>query len=220
MPRCRVSDCKVQYAVFNTPGEKKGLCCLKHKEECMIDVVNKRCVHAGCLSINPSFNYENEKSGLFCAQHKLADMINVHKKKCFVKDCKNKPVCTVKAEVCQDHYNKPKGKKCIEPTCNTIPSFNMPGKRKGLFCAKHKHPQMINVVCKLCAVKNCNKQPSFNFVGAAPLFCKEHMENGMINVRSSKSIKPESVTQKTYFKKTMMLVSMICLVMAYFGYIV
>ena len=49
--------------------------------------------------------------------------------------------------------------------CSTQPSFNMPGKVGGKFCAVHRLAGMVNVVNKMCEVPNCFKRPSLNYPG-------------------------------------------------------
>ncbi len=41
---------------FNFAGEKGGLYCSQHKQEGMIDIKHKRCMHPDCPK-RPSFNY-------------------------------------------------------------------------------------------------------------------------------------------------------------------
>eukprot|EP00122_Pirum_gemmata_P001779 Pgem_evm1s1605 len=45
---------------------------------------------------------------------------------------------------------------------------------------------MINVKKKTCDVKGCKKKPCFNFEGETPLFCKDHIQKGMIDVYHKK----------------------------------
>ena len=86
MPKCRVNACTVKQAIFNIIGETSGVCCSAHKDENMIDVINKKCVFENCTT-RPTYNYENEKSGLYCAKHKLENMINVLNNKCIFENC-------------------------------------------------------------------------------------------------------------------------------------
>ena len=44
----------------------------------------------------------------------------------------------------------------IEPECAVYPTFNYPGEKKGLYCAKHKKEGMINITGKICIVPGCN----------------------------------------------------------------
>jgi hypothetical protein len=67
--------------------------------------------------------------------------------------------------------------------CETVPVYNYPTETKGLFCAHHKHDDMIDIITRICAFESCDKQPSFNFQKGDPrLYCKTHKLEGMIDV--------------------------------------
>jgi hypothetical protein len=82
MHRCREIDCNIKYACFNLPGEKQGICCVSHKDDNMIDVINKKCKSEGC-NIGPCYNYPKEKQGIYCFSHKLENMVDVTSKKMY-----------------------------------------------------------------------------------------------------------------------------------------
>ncbi len=71
-------------------------------------------------------------------------------------------------------------KKCLfEGGCNLTASFGYRGSGTR-FCSKHKEPDMVNLVCRLC---ECGKaRPTYNFEGKPAAYCKECRLEGMINV--------------------------------------
>ena len=67
---CADSSCKVS-ARFNTPGERRGMFCSKHKQPGMVDVIHARCAMNGC-EVLASFNVEGCPRGVLCSVHKQA----------------------------------------------------------------------------------------------------------------------------------------------------
>jgi hypothetical protein len=89
-------------------------------------------------------------------------------------------------------------RKCVEPTCNTEPSYNLEGE-KAKYCGIHKLENMVNVKSKRCSQDNCNKQPIYNEEGETKaLFCFNHKLENMIDVRNKKCIHPNCKTRPTY----------------------
>jgi hypothetical protein len=73
--------------------------------------------------------------------------------------------------------------KCQKENCETSPSFNLPGEKKGIYCAEHKENGMVNVVSRKCQKENCNKQSLFNFPEEKKgIYCFNHKEDGMVDV--------------------------------------
>lgn len=74
-----------------------------------------------------------------------------------------------------------KHKKCKSAEgCLLIASFGFKDGNGTQFCSKHKEPNMINLLCKLC---ECGKaRPTYNYDGLKASFCKECRKDGMINV--------------------------------------
>jgi hypothetical protein len=72
---------------------------------------------------------------------------------------------------------------CKFDGCSIKPNYNYNGE-KAIYCFKHKLDKMINVNIQKCKYENCFKVPSFNYQDETKcLYCKEHMLEGMINVR-------------------------------------
>ena len=51
---------------------------------------------------------------------------------------------------------------CHQHNCNTRPSYNELGQKKGKYCDTHKLPGMVDVKNPVCQFENCNTQPSYN----------------------------------------------------------
>ena len=82
-----------------------------------------------------------------------------------------------------------KKKICIHEGCKTRSNFNIPGKKNGLYCDKHKLNGMINVNSKKCIHEGCKLIPHYNIPGSKRgLYCVSHKSNDMINVIVKKCI--------------------------------
>jgi hypothetical protein len=58
---------------------------------------------------------------------------------------------------------------------------------------------MINVISKRCQKEGCNKQPTFNFEGEIQVkYCKEHAEDGMIDMKHKSCQKEGCNTRPSY----------------------
>lgn len=67
--------------------------------------------------------------------------------------------------------------------------YNYKNESKGIYCNKHKHPEMIDITKKTCIYLYCNKKPThnsgeFNF----PILCKKHKHQGMIEIEKRKCL--------------------------------
>ena len=187
--KCKFKGCNKQSA-YNTLGKTKPLYCNSHREEGMINVINKRCIFEGCNK-QASFNTLVEKSGLYCNSHKEDGMVNVKSKKCIFEGCNKLSTYNIPGEskglYCSSH--KKDGminviyKRCIIEGCNKIPKFNTQGESKGLYCKSHREEGMIDVRNRRCIFEGCNKQPIYNKeIHLKPLYCNSHKQNGMFDV--------------------------------------
>ena len=59
--KCKVAGCDT-HPVFNFPGAKPGVRCGHHKEDGMVNVMNKVCEYDGCKT-PPSFNFSWRQAG-------------------------------------------------------------------------------------------------------------------------------------------------------------
>ena len=159
---CFHPDCKTR-PVYNYEGETKGLYCVSHKKDGMIDIKHKTCIHPDCKT-RPHYNYEGETKGLYCVSHKKDGMIDIKNKTCIHPDCKTQPYYNYEGETktlyCASHKKNGminvKDKTCIHPDCKTRPHYNYEGETKTLYCASHKKDGMINVKDKTCHSEWCN----------------------------------------------------------------
>ncbi|MEX0597858.1 MAG: hypothetical protein WD512_15310, partial [Candidatus Paceibacterota bacterium] len=166
-PDCHFKGCNIQPS-FNFEGFTRPIYCVTHKETNMICVVRSPCQHDGCPSRYPSYNYPGETKGLYCITHKKDDMVNVKKEECL-------------------------------GGCGVTPSFNYPGERPK-YCKICKSDDMIEVIHDKCKHKNCNgrKIALFNFPDKKDkLYCIQHKEEGMINLRTKRCAHPKCSDGKT-----------------------
>lgn len=62
------------------------------------------------------------------------------------------------------------------------------GKASGIYCSMHKAEGMVDVRNKHCLHADCNKCPSFNYIGKTPgIYCGLHKLPGMIDVKHKRS---------------------------------
>jgi hypothetical protein len=88
---------------------------------------------------------------------------------------------------------------CIHAKCEIIASFNIIGKKRPLYCAKHKLDGMINVIIKPCKETNCKTQPVYNMIGEKQgIYCSNHKLDGMVNVKH-KSCKEENCNKQPMY---------------------
>ena len=183
-----------------------------HKEENMVDVKHKTCIHEGCKT-RPIYNKEGEKKALYCSEHKLEGMVNVIDKiMCIHPGCKTRPTFNKEGEkkalYCSEH--KLDGMvnvikiMCIHEyengnMCKTQPNFNIPGETKPLYCGKHKLDGMVDITHLKCIHPGCKTQPTFNIPGETkPLYCGKHKLDGMVDVKSKTCIHEGCKTRPIY----------------------
>jgi hypothetical protein len=200
---CIYEGCKV-YSSYNNDGENKGLYCLNHKLEGMVNVKRPVCTHQGCKK-QPFYNYKGEKR-LYCLTHKLDGMINVVSPSCIHEGCTKQPVFNNKGEkktlYCTLHkldgMIDVKNPKCVYEGCNVKPIYNIEGEKKALYCASHKLEGMLNVVSTTCIHTDCSVIPYYNYTGKKPLYCVSHKLSGMIDVKHFTCIYAGCSTRPSY----------------------
>jgi hypothetical protein len=120
-------------------------------------------------------------------------------------NCNRQPIYNVvgkKAIYCNEH--KSVGMidvihiRCISENCNTLPSYNVLGKKKAIYCNEHKSDGMIDVIHIRCISENCNRQPSYNVLGKKAIYCGKHKSDGMIDVKNKKCIFENCNRQPVY----------------------
>jgi len=85
----------------------------------------------------------------------------------------------------QDKSPRRNGRRvCKDQGCILLPSFNVEGQTRGIYCADHKLPGMINVKSKRCEFDGCITQPIYNVEGQTRgIYCSDHKLPGMVNVK-------------------------------------
>jgi hypothetical protein len=201
---CRNGDCNKQ-PTYNIEGETKGLYCMEHKKEDMVNIKCKTCVYPDCKK-QPCYNAKGETKGIYCTQHKKEGMMNVKDPTCIHEGCQKIPIYNnqdqSKGIYCFEHklddMINVKDPKCKHTGCQKIPNYNKEGEKKGLFCADHKIEGMIDVKNKKCVHPDCKKLANYNFEGKDILYCTEHKKEGMVNIKSKKCLFPNCKTQPCY----------------------
>ena len=162
-------------ASFNMVGTTPAKFCAAHKQEGMVNVINKLCAHIddngdGC-NHRPSFNVAGGKP-LYCALHKTEEMINSLEKRC-------------------------DGKLANGIICGKVRIFNFPGKKGGLFCVEHKEEGMVNVVNKMC--EECGiVVPSYGYPSKTKTHCAQHRKEGMIDLKHNSCAEPSCNKSPSY----------------------
>jgi hypothetical protein len=174
---CEYNGCKTQ-PTFGYHGGA-ALYCDGHKEDDMIDVVNKLCEREGCRT-QPSYGIKGEKPR-FCIDHKEENMVNVISKLCEQEGCPKQPSYGFAGKAirfCESHKAdgmvSDQSKNCRHDGCPTRASYGkLFGKKE--YCAKHKSVNMyiaskINPKCSDCNGKAlyCSADNKY------PQRCEEH----------------------------------------------
>ena len=90
-------------------------------------------------------------------------------------------------------------KSCIHEGCNTTPTYNVEGQKKGLYCGQHRREGMFDVINKSCIHEGCNTRPTYNLEGETKaLYCRQHRREGMIDVKHKNCSHPECKTRPYY----------------------
>ena len=201
---CIYEGCKV-FGSYNIDGEKKGLYCLIHKLDGMVNVKRPSCIYEGCKK-QPFYNYNGEKR-LYCITHKLDGMTNVVSPTCIHEGCTKQPVFNNKGEkktlYCALHkldgMVDVKNPKCIYEGCNVKPIYNTEGEKRAIYCASHKLDGMYNVISTTCIHPNCNTIPYYNFADQKhTLYCVSHKLDGMVDVKHSRCAYDGCTTRPIY----------------------
>jgi hypothetical protein len=179
---------------YNFEGEKRGIYCVSHKKDGMINVISKTCEEPNCKK-QPAYNFENEKTAIYCNSHKKDGMIDVINKKCEQENCNKRPIFNYENEkqgiYCVSHKKDGMvdiiSKTCQEPNCKTKPTYNYENEKRGIYCNSHKKDGMINVIDKTCQEPNCKKLPTYNYENEkTAIYCNSHKKDGMIDIKNKR----------------------------------
>lgn len=205
MPVCAVPNCS-KNASFSNVGEKPKFCST-HKEENMVNVINKKCLGEEC-SLRPSFNILGGKP-LYCGLHKLDNMVNSMTKFCEHQGCLITPVYNLPdikgGRFCSTHKEEGMinvvNNICEKEGCNKSPSFCFGSEKKSRFCGLHKEDGMVDMKHKKCLFDSCLLTPSYANVGdKSPKYCLEHKLEEMVNVKHKKCANPDCNLIPSYNK--------------------
>ena len=203
---CLDENCKINRPVFNLPGQTKGLYCVAHKNDVMVNVRAKKCMYFNC-NTRPYYNYIHNKGPLYCVTHKKDGMIDVTNKRCIYLNCNIQSSYNYIGEkiplYCVTHKKDEmidiKNKRCIHPDCNTRPIYNNPVEKIALYCNLHKKDGMIDIKSKRCINSDCNIRPTYNIPGEKiPLYCNLHKTNGMIDIKSKRCIHDKCIIRANF----------------------
>jgi hypothetical protein len=195
MTICTHESCNKK-ATFNFQGLKAEYCA-SHKEELMVDVVNKKCIT--CLQKQPNWNYPGLQSQ-YCGDCKLESMIQPNRKMCFCG--MSRPsfnVLGMKPEFCNSCKSENMinviDKRCV---CGklTSPNFNYEG-LKGKYCDSCKLENMVDVRNSKC---DCGNRVNFNYPGLKPKYCNTCRLEGMVNVTHAKCITCKETQSRFNYK--------------------
>lgn len=179
-----------KFAVFNLPGEKRGLKCVEHKLDGMVDVKNKKCAgKGGGCTTQPRFNTPGSSVAKYCVNCKEDDMIDIYKDKCrAIVDGKQCNIVSSygnvgeKPQYCALHKKSDmiliRATKCKAKDCEKQANFGERGTTKALWCLNHKDPSDVNVRAQYC--DECDTYATFGFIGLKPTKCGQHAEKNMI----------------------------------------
>jgi hypothetical protein len=88
---------------------------------------------------------------------------------------------------------------CIHPDCKVIPTYNIQGHTKPLYCSAHKLEGMVNVKHKTCIYPDCKVIANYNIQEQTKaLYCSAHKLKGMVDVKHKTCIYPDCKVRPNY----------------------
>lgn len=145
-----------------------------------------RCQHTQCDE-KATHGYYSDKIKRFCSEHgndiHIGDM---RVKYCSYPACmKLRRFALNEISYCTQHAPsnaiRVRGRKCAEEQCQAGPSYGYLADKKIVACAKHKTPEMVNLVYH-CQYPECYNSPIYkNIESKKPTHCIEHKTPLMIN---------------------------------------
>ena len=76
--------------------------------------------------------------------------------------------------------------RCLHYFSRIPPGFNVKGSNKAAHCEKHDEYGMVNVNSKRCRHEFSTKRPNFTSQGIKPAYGRQHAQDGMVDVRSTR----------------------------------
>lgn len=192
MVRCCFSEC-TKSSYFG-PIDGSALYCAGHRQEGMINLLDRVCEVDGCLK-RAGYNTLGEKGKRFCVDHKTEGMVNLNLRRCLHVGCIIFPHYNTlgkkKGDYCFEH--KLDGMmnvvtlKCLHEGCDLTAQYNAPDLKKGLYCSIHKLDGMIDVKHKRCEHEGCSYLPSYAYSSdTQSRYCSKHALEGMQNKKHKK----------------------------------
>lgn len=181
-PKCKY--CDTQPCFGKIGGTAKY--CSTHKKDNMVDLHSNLCIVEKCGK-HASFSPVKGKP-LYCSEHSDETMTNTKSKKCYFKDCNIVASFGHNGirESCKNHIKNGMtscDKLCKFNGCTVHPSFGL-SNNIPIYCLKHKHENMVDVVSKKCEM--CNICCVFGMPDTQATRCFNHKEKGMINIKDNK----------------------------------
>ena len=152
--KCKEEGCETR-ASFNHKNADKPLYCDAHKLIGMVNIVDARCEHDGCVKMATFAGADKIKR--FCAEHKEDGMKNIRSKKCAHPGCEKEPTQNISGTkirlYCAEHAEagmvNVKNKRCV--SCNVKEAFcNFKGEKSRLYCTRCRNEGMIDLSQKYC----------------------------------------------------------------------
>ncbi len=180
---------KVKNANFGYEKDKKRICCVKCKDDDMINLKNK--IKCKCGKSQPNFGYEKDKRRICCSKCKDDDMINLNKKKL----CKCNTaipsfgLSTDTIPSCCSKCKSPEMIDIIHKKCvcgEARPSFGYEIDNKAICCTKCKTYDMIDIINKRC-VCGLSTGPCYGYItDNKHICCSKCKEDDMIDLKHTR----------------------------------
>ena len=162
---CKFDGCTVKRPNFGYRNINIPMYCKQHKLKDMVDIRSPVCKFDGCIR-RATFGYVDDNIKQYCSKHKKLKMIDLNNRKrriCAATNCSNRLNKNESKFYCKNHksceINYNNISYCIEPGCDIKPYYNHKNESNGLYCQKHKHPDMVDVVNNY---KVCNNSITYS----------------------------------------------------------
>jgi len=187
---CLHENCTgAKHAIYNFPGEEKGIFCRDHKEIAMVDVIHKMCQDSACSKTHPRsalYGYPGRGSE-YCSQHMKEGMIILPNSRCSHANCTDFAIFgskTSRGEFCQEHA--PQNYLCVINhtciNCNLLDILDKDG-----HCVSCNPENFINYRLakqkKVIAWLNANGHDDYNSVDTIPDEINECKEGNTFGYR-------------------------------------
>jgi EsV-1-7 cysteine-rich motif len=126
---------------------------LAHKQDAMVNVVDRKCAQEGCRTI-PTFGHAHDGERLFCKAHKEPSMVNVVNPQCAREGCRIRPafghVSDGRPLFCKAHREPSMAnvveRKCAVKDCERQASHGLLSDK---VCCVHYVPSAVTPLCHM-----------------------------------------------------------------------